>query len=227
MWPLGRQFATGLTLGSWQSNCSGSRIRSKFMPLLAIPFPGHRPRRDRHRPARDPVVRARLRGRAPRRLVLRQASRRPERMVEAVAPAHLGRNGRPHRVGGARRRPRRAARLRALLQFRNLPARTRRRSSPYGAEACRSTAGSSAPPSRSSPSRARGISTSWRCWTSPPPSPRSAFSSAASPTSSTASSGAARPPISPTRSSFPMRAPFRGTRASSTRPSAKGCCSSS
>ena len=100
--PFRAPTATGLTIRAGQSNCN--RLpRCTAMPLLALPFPGHRPRRDRHRSLRDPLVCARLRGRASRRLVLRQAARRPEPSSgRRCAQPTPGGYRRPDRLGGAR-----------------------------------------------------------------------------------------------------------------------------
>ena len=137
---------------------------------------------------------------------------------------------RPHHLGGARRHPRRPPRLRALLQPGSYLANPleilavwhggmsfhggllgvgRRRSSCFA--------------------RRNGFPIPCSAMPSPPRR-RSASSSGASPTSSTASSGAgAERPDCPLGRRLPGRRPAcRATRASSTRPPSRGsCCSSS
>ena len=64
------------------------------MPLLALPFPGHRPGADRDRPVRAPLVRARLYRRHLPRLVVRQA---PGRQPAPLGSGRLADEARRHR----------------------------------------------------------------------------------------------------------------------------------
>ena len=91
-------------------------------------------------PLRHPLVCAGLCDRASRRLVLCQAPRRASRSVGPAAAAEAARHRRSRRLGGARRRSRAAASAMCCSIISPPTWRTRSKSSPSGAAACRSTA---------------------------------------------------------------------------------------
>ena len=116
MWRVRGGPATGLTQ-------AGRRVQTPPAWVQTAPgaaVSGHRPDRHRHRPVRDPLVRARLYRGPRRRLVLCPAPRRGRRIWAGLRQPSPARHRRSDRLGGARRRARRPARLRAVLQSRLL-----------------------------------------------------------------------------------------------------------
>ena len=117
MWRVRGGPATGLTQAGRRRSSPAAMAPDPPRPALS----GDRSGRDRDRAARDPLVRARLYRRPPRRLVaMPGASPRRARLLGRPQAAEPGRHRRPDRLGGARRRARRPRRLRAVLQFRRL-----------------------------------------------------------------------------------------------------------
>ena len=137
-------------VGSCEGRLDRRRGRShKGSPCRSPSRSRDRSRPDRDRTVRHPLVRARLYRRPDLRLAVW-----PRLIADAslwrVPPGDPVVVRRPHRLGGVRHHPRRAARPRPVLRPGLLPRRTRSRSCRSGRAAWRSMAGCSARASRSS-----------------------------------------------------------------------------
>ena len=211
---------TGFRAAAMVRRVRGGRTCSRFA------FPRHRPGRLLARPARRALVRPRLFRRHPARLALLPPARRERAAVGRPAGA-----ADPHRhrrfpaLDDRRHRRRRPPRQRALLRSRLLSRRSARRLPRLGGRHVLPRRADRRHHRRDDLRLAAKHPDAVRCSTSSPRPRRSGSSSAASPTSSTASSMAV-PPTCPGRWCFRPAVRSRAIRASSTRRRSKASCSS-